>query len=397
MPNVKATKVLQKRSERALDAFHKYYSGWWGEERWHDSLFPAMSGNTRYCALMNQYVDCSNAKEVLCRDPAEYDQLLQFEANPISKKLPLIFVKISDDGFPPPMSLTGIEHNSRLMSHWNMDAASVLAACMLNVEPGDKILDLCAAPGGKSIVLAQMLWPCLHAEKSPSDGFDRDQAQSVLNSNEFDKTRHARLESNLRSYLPQSLLTDHLVKVLHIDGSDKMAVAQLPFGEGGYDKVLVDAPCSSERHIIHGYLKAKSGGQIADEMSNWKSSHSKTLAKTQVALLMTALRAVKIGGAVLYATCSISQEENDDVVDRALEACKRDKKKAANKSQPAWEIKIDDSVEKDTHLQSTLDAMTEPTKYGRIALPDHKAGGRWGPLYFVVLRKQPSQITRRDD
>lgn len=395
MPNVKATKALQKRSEQALDAFHKYYATLWGQTRWQDSLFPALSETTRYCAFMNQYVDCSNAELLLCKDPGENDELFKFELQTPSTKFPLMYAKGPDSTFPTPVSVPSMEHGSRLQSHWNMDAASVLAACMLKVEPGERVLDLCAAPGGKSIVLAQMLWPSLYADKSSTANINNNQAPSILHSNEFDKTRHTRLESNLKSYLPQSLLTDNLVKVLRIDGSEKSAVADLPFGEGGYDKVLVDAPCSSERHIIHAHLKAKSGGQISYEMGNWKSSHSKTLAKTQVALLMTALKAVRIGGSVVYATCSISQEENDDVIDRALEACKRDKKKA-NNSTHEWQVKVDDSFKEDAQLQTILDAMTEATKHGRIALPDHQAGGRWGPLFFVVLKKEPLTISRDD-
>lgn len=344
---------------------------------------------------MNQYVDCSNAEALLCKDWGENDELFKFELQTPSTKFPLMYAKGSDNTFPPPVSVTSMEHGSRLLSHWNMDAASVLAACMLKVEPGDSVLDLCAAPGGKSIVLAQMLWPSLYADKSSTANTNNNQAPSILHSNEFDKTRSTRLESNLKSYLPQSLLTDNLVKVLRIDGSEKSAVADLPFGEGGYDKVLVDAPCSSERHIIHAHLKAKSGGQISYEMGNWKSSHSKTLAKTQVALLMTALKAVRIGGSVVYATCSIAQEENDDVIDRALEACARDKKKA-NSSTSEWQVKVDDSFKEDAQLQTILDAMTEATKHGRIALPDHQAGGRWGPLYFVVLKKEPLTIPRDD-
>lgn len=395
MPNIKATKALQKRSEQALDAFHNYYAGLWGKERWQSSLYPALSERTRYCAFMNQYIDCSNAEILLCRDEGENDELFKFELQTHSTKFPLMFAKSTDDAFPPPLSVTSMEHGARLLSHWNMDAASVLAACMLKVEPGDRVLDLCAAPGGKSIVLAQMLWPNLHADKSSLDNIRTDRALSVLHSNEFDKTRHTRLESNLKSYLPQNLLTDNLVKVLRIDGSDKAAVTELPFGESGYDKVLLDAPCSSERHVIHAHLKAKSTGQISYEMGNWKSSHSKTLAKTQVALLMTALKAVKLGGSVLYATCSISQEENDDVIDRALEACKREQKKATT-SHSEWKVELDDSFKEDMQLQTILDAMTESTKHGRIALPDHQAGGRWGPLYFVVLRKLPL-IKAKDD
>lgn len=394
MPNVKATKALQKRSDQALDAFNKYYAGLWDEERWHNSLFPAMNKPTRYSALLNQYADATNVRALLCKNGENDCEVLRFGLPEHSDDPPLVFVKTSDNAFPPPLPVTSADSGLRLYSHWNMDAASILAAYMLGVKPGDKVLDLCAAPGGKSIVLAQMLWPDLHANKPSTDGSDAESGRSVLHSNEFDKTRHARLDSNLKSYLPETLLTDNLVKVLRIDGSEKSAASDLPFGEGNYDKVLLDAPCSSERHIIHAHVKANASGQIADEMSNWKSSHSKTLAKTQVALLLTAVKAVKIGGSVLYATCSISQEENDDVVDRVLDALKRDRKKSSG-TPTGWKIKVEVSSKDEIRTNSVLDHMTEKTKHGRIALPDHPAGERWGPLYFCMLKKVPhdSKVT----
>lgn len=397
MPNVKATKALQKRSDQALDAFNKYYAGIWGEERWHDSLFPAMNKPTRYSALINQYANTSNVETLLCKDGENDCEALRFGSSENPNGPPLVYVKTSENAFPPPIPVISADSGSRLYSHWNMDAASVIAAHMLGVKPGDKVLDLCAAPGGKSIVLAQMLWPGMHAEIPLTGDSDAKQEDSNLHSNEFDKTRNARLESNLKSYLPQTLLTDNYVKVLRIDGSEKSAAADLPLGEDGYDKVLLDAPCSSERHIIHAYVKANASGQIADEMSNWKSSHSKTLAKTQLALLLTAVKAVKIGGSILYATCSISHEENDDVVERVLDALKRDRKKSSG-APTAWRIKVEISSKDETQPDSVLDSMTEKTKYGRIALPDHPAGGRWGPLYFCTLKKVPrdSKVTSKE-
>ena len=87
--------------------------------------------------------------------------------------------------------------------------------------------------------------------------------------------------------------------------------------------------------------------------------------------LMAALRAVKVGGKVVYATCSISPDENDGVIDRCLQAVKKEK----------WTIEIisDDA----------LDSVAEKTSHGRLVLPDYPedSEGHWGPLYFAVLRK----------
>lgn len=395
MPNIKATKALQKRSDQALSAFHKHYALIWGEERWHNSLFPALCMPTRYCALMNQYGDYSESTAYLCPlDPENKDGGISeldlvpnvgTEEEP-TKKMIRALIKTSTDTFPPPKPVPSAEPETRLLGHWNMDAASALAACTLGVRPGDRVLDLCAAPGGKSVVLAQMMWPHLQVNGLISRGLDGAQRQSILHSNEFDKMRHSRLDSNLKSYLPRELFNNDLVRTIRIDGAEKTAVANLPLGEGSYDKVLLDAPCSSERHIIHAHLKAASGGQVAEEMANWKSSHSKTLARTQVALLMTAMRAVKVDGTVLYATCSIAHEENDEVIEKFFDAVKRERKKSPNASLE-WKVKVETDDEKNAQTRALLDSMTERTKYGRVALPDHPSNGRWGPLYFCRLKK----------
>jgi len=268
-----------------------------------------------------------------------------------------------------------------------MDGASILAAHMLQVQPGDRVLDLCAAPGGKSLVLAQALWPSLHATEISSPSSDLQSVGSFLHSNEFDSSRNKRLASNLQSYLPAELIAMNAIQIVRVDGTEKSAAEELPFGQGGYDKVLLDAPCSSERHIIHAYVKTTSSGHIAEEMTNWKASHSKTLARTQTALLMTALRAVKIGGTVVYATCSLSREENDDVIERIVETVKRERKRNSESPRHAWKLKFDARFEDDDSARAILDNMTEKTKYGRIALPDHVSGGKWGPLYFCILQK----------
>ncbi|KAI7114418.1 hypothetical protein KC352_g34666 [Hortaea werneckii] len=153
---------------------------------------------------------------------------------------------------------------------------------------------------------------------------------------------------------------------------------------GGYDKILVDAPCSSERHIIHAHLKAKASGNAAPEMTNWRPGSSKRLAQTQLALLMTALKAVKVGGHVLYATCSLEPTENDGVLEKMLAQVAKDRKKGAVK----WDVQLGFADgEKKAQLEEQLGSWAERTKHGWIVLPDHPSGGRWGPLFFAFVTK----------
>jgi 16S rRNA C967 or C1407 C5-methylase (RsmB/RsmF family) len=249
------------------------------------------------------------------------------------------------------------------MTHWNLDAASVLAANLLKAQLGETVLDLCAAPGGKSIVLAQNIWPSLRSK--PSDGFaSLPQNRSHLTSNELDGLRYKRLAENLKAYLPTELFHSRRITTHRIDGTDPLAHRKLSIGGIGYDKVLVDAPCSSERHIIHAHLAAQAGGRIAPEMANWRPGSSKQLAKTQVDLLMTGLRAAKTGGSILYATCSIEPAENDGVIEKVLATVNKELKKGAKIS---IRIGFKDGVG-DLEIERTLELdWAERTKHGWIS------------------------------
>ncbi|KAJ2983182.1 hypothetical protein NUW58_g6291 [Xylaria curta] len=103
-------------------------------------------------------------------------------------------------------------------------------------------------------------------------------------------------------------------------------------------------------------------------MASWRSGQSKKMAKTQAALLMTALKAVRVGGRVLYATCSLSNGENDDVIEKALELVQKEHKKSG--------IKWDFAVRSGDLAAKGLEDWAEPTKYGWLVLPDHPSSER---------------------
>lgn len=411
------TKADRKHLDATVAAFHSHYASPanWGDERWHGSLYPSLAKPTRYAALKNQYVSSAGFDKVLSTVAAEQLQKVQLPRVPsdtteqdqkTSKPRIALYERIypetsqsSEEAkqadekskahkendaflFPAPQPVPSPSSPEKeLMSHWNLDAASALSAHMLDVQPNDRVLDLCAAPGGKSVALAQLIFPHLHAESPTASPA----TPGCLHSNEVDHARNKRLGSNLRSYLPASLFESNAVRVLRLDGADARAVTQLPLGPAGYDRVLLDAPCSSERHIIHAHVKAAAGGRIADEMARWRRGGSKTLAKLQADLLMTALRAVKVGGRVVYSTCSIETGENDGVIEKMLAAVEKERKKFGL----TWKVKFElgGLAKKAGEVDVAMESLTEETKYGRIAIPDHKGGGQWGPLFFCIITK----------
>jgi 16S rRNA C967 or C1407 C5-methylase (RsmB/RsmF family) len=409
------TRADRKHLDATISAFHSRYASVWGDERWHHSLYPALARPTRYAALVNQYVPSSETDRILCADAGAQLRRIQFphlpshegtggtarpsivaleHVSPVSPVSPDTPEPVADSPtdkqhdllflFPPPRAVPSPSHpGSQLQSHWNLDAASALCAHMLDVQPNDRVLDLCAAPGGKSVALAQLIFPHLHAGSSAAAAPSE---PGCLHSNEVDHARNKRLAANLRAYLPEPLLESKAVRVLRLDGSDPRAVTQLPCGPGGYDRVLLDAPCSSERHIIHAHVKASAGGRVADEMARWRRGGSKALAKLQTELLMTALKAAKVGGRVVYSTCSIEAGENDGVIEKMLAAVDKDRKKFG----VSWGVtfELGSSLDnKAAPADEALESFTEETKYGRIAVPDHRDGKGWGPLFFCVITK----------
>jgi 16S rRNA C967 or C1407 C5-methylase (RsmB/RsmF family) len=380
------TKAQQKQAQATEDSFNRTYAVQYGDERWQNSLRPALLVPTRYAVLVNRY-EADSIPTTFTENDVKDLQLICFpsgaaaEARDEGQERLIAYQRtsttemsessISEAPFPPPQAVS--TSTLRLMTHWNLDAASLLVADLLDPQPGDKILDLCAAPGGKSLALAQLLRPYGFDPAAPTLG------GGCLHSNEIDSARNKRLASNLQSYLPAPFFKTGEVKVLRLDGTEQTAAQMLPLGPGGYDKVLLDAPCSSERHVLHAHHKARQGGRVADEMVSWRSGQSKKTAKIQAAILMTALRAVKVGGRVLYATCSLSNEENDAVIEKGKELVSKERKK--------YGIRWDMAVRSGELAGKGVEQWAENTQYGWIVLPDHPSGGRWGPLFFAILEK----------
>jgi len=418
-PSSKITKTDRKRYDAASESFHNAYasSSNWGNERWHESLYPALVKPPRYAALVNQYISRAELESLFLGADVELDHLERVGLPPIpghaTHKVSFLQVfarpqppqlRANDTSapeasatslpLPQPKAVPIASSIDRLNTHYNLGAASLLAVHALAIQPGDTVLDLCAAPGGKSIALAQSIWPHLHASPpsllQPGNPNRDSQSQAKeteqrgrLHCNEFDATRCTRLNANLHAYLPSRLFTEKKIQVSRFDGTTRFE--SLPVAPNAYDRVLVDAPCSSERHVIHAHHRAVASGKMAEEMMGWRPGQWRGLVKTQVALLRTALEAAKVGGRVVYATCSLERGENDGVVERVVEALRKEKWKGRDARTGRWEVRFETgrrSLDRERE-----DGLTEETEFGRIALPDHERGFGWGPIYYCVMTK----------
>ena len=118
-----------------------------------------------------------------------------------------------------------------------------------------------------------------------------------------------------------------------------------------FDKILLDAPCSSERHLL----------EKKEIIKNWSAKRTKRLSQNQFTMICSAWMALKEGGELVYSTCSISPLENDEII-----------KKLFNKKGSSVELV-------DLHFD-----IGERTSHGWIFLPDQCT---LGPMYVAKLRK----------
>jgi len=153
---------------------------------------------------------------------------------------------------------------------WPQSRGSQLAGQAVGAQPGERILDLCAAPGGKATQLAEVAAEVVAVEKH--DGRARELAENA-----------ARLGATN-------------IKVVWADA------LKLPPNISGFDRVLVDAPCSGL-----GVLNSRPD-------LRWRAQ---PLPELQSALLAAALERVKPDGTVTYSVCTIHRPENEEIVDAA--------------------------------------------------------------------------------
>jgi len=262
--------------------------------------------------------------------------------------LPCLVVE-DDIDIEAPFPVPCLSENN-LMNYYLLDAASLFPVQALNIQPGDNVLDMCAAPGGKSLAIALQLFI------SHENGLIKFTSEGSLTCNDPSPSRRKRLQTVMHTYIPPQF---HGEKIT-ITSRD--ATLSTSFSEATFTKVLVDAPCSSERHVLHN----------EGEMVEWGMSRSRTNANRQITLLTTALGLVCSGGTVVYVTCSISTLENDEVVEKVM---KKEKSEGVNVLRPQ------DYMTK----WPSNSCIGEATKYGWQILPD--SAERWGPLYCCVFTK----------
>jgi NOL1/NOP2/sun family putative RNA methylase len=164
--------------------------------------------------------------------------------------------------------------------YYLQDPSAMLAAHLLAPAPGEWVLDLCAAPGGKATHLAARM-----------------ENEGVLVVNEINPRRAVVLAGNLERLGVTNAL------VLN-ESPQRLSRAWGPI----FHRVLVDAPCSGEASLV----------RSPKELRYWSENTVRRFARIQSSILAEAAKLVRPGGWLLYGTCSFSPEENEGVVSSFL-------------------------------------------------------------------------------
>ncbi len=225
------------------------------------------------------------------------------------------------------------------------EVVSMIPPLLMDVKPGMIVLDLCAAPGSKAAQLIEMVHggeeartrkvvrkmkmdqgrevspegrlteEQIEEEEQSGDWSDYGRTTGLLIANDADyKRAHMLVHQMKRLNSPNLIVTNHDATMY-----PSIKLASEPIREGGetrnkylkFDRILADVPCSGD-------------GTCRKNVNIWKDwspGNALGLFSTQVRILVRALQMLKVGGRVVYSTCSMNPVENEAVVATAIDRC----------------------------------------------------------------------------
>ena len=244
--------------------------------------------------------------------------------------------------------------------YWLMSAASILPVLALGARPGDRVLDLCASPGGKSYALAQ------HADRL-----------SLLSN---DLNRSEELERALAAHVPDAGIAVTSEASGWLRDPDPTALQEfvgerwgLRQGREGathalFDRVMLDVPCSTDKHLL-----VSTDATVQRELPRFVDGHYPPL---QLELLTSGLRALRPGGTLVYCTCTLDARQNSAVVAAAL----REPTARRFRTVPLF-----DSLHAGFGRHFNL--RREQGDVGVLVVPSLERN--WGPLYVSLIAAEP--------
>ncbi|WP_429970933.1 RsmF rRNA methyltransferase first C-terminal domain-containing protein [Fructilactobacillus sp. Tb1] len=183
-------------------------------------------------------------------------------------------IEYATNGFVGKIDGKSPEHQSGYV--YSQEPSAMFVAQVADPQPGEKILDLCAAPGGKSTQLASLM-----------------KNEGLLVSNEIDRGRAKILVENIERFGVKNPL---------ILNEDTGTLAK--HFKKYFDKILIDAPCSGEGMFRKNH----------DATSYWSEDYPKECAIRQRDIISEAVKMLKPGGQIIYSTCTFAPEEDEQII-----------------------------------------------------------------------------------
>ncbi|XP_067156497.1 tRNA (cytosine(34)-C(5))-methyltransferase, mitochondrial isoform X1 [Apteryx mantelli] len=322
-------KLQRQICQVVLDHFEKQYTKELGDTwtRVRDVLTHPLCW--QHAVLLNKFSWSSELENTLCLKG--YRPLFQ-ETLPYLPGSLKCYISRTPRRFPAQKHQIG-----KLKEYYLLNAASLLPVLALEVKDGEDVLDVCAAPGGKSVAMLQCAYP------------------GQFHCNEYDGLRSRWLKQTLESFIPDPLINS--ITVSKLDGRQ---IGDL--NPELYDKILVDAPCSNDRSWLF-------SSDIQQTML--RLIQRKELSSLQLQLLRSAVKALRPGGSLVYSTCTLSKAENSDVINLILNSCSN-----------ILPVDISD-MSKAVSQEFTL--LSGTRQHELLVLPEKEKA--WGPMYVAKLKK----------
>ncbi len=203
----------------------------------------------------------------------------------VRKLLPFLGEKVAwaENGYYTSEEKLGASPFHHAGLFYSQEPSAMCAVPLLDVQKGERVLDLCSAPGGKATQIATYL-----------------QGQGLLVCNEIVSSRAKILSQNIeRMGVKNAVVTSENPQTL----SKKLA--------GYFDKILVDAPCSGE-----GMFRKNA----EEALKEWSEDNVALCARRQAEILTQASKMLKVGGKLVYSTCTFSIEEDENQVQNFLQS-----------------------------------------------------------------------------
>jgi len=220
-------------------------------------------------------------------DSLDRPRAVALRFNPLKGKIPTLpFVGEAVPWEPmgyyyDPSARPGLHPYHEAGVYYLQEASAMAPVALLNPQPGERICDLCAAPGGKTTQIAGRMM---------GEGF--------LLCNEINPKRAKILSRNIeRMGIANTLVTNEHPQTLAVRFSEY------------FDRVLIDAPCSGE-----GMFRKEEAA-----VTDWSLETVSMCARRQAEILQSGAQLVRPGGRLVYSTCTFSPEENEEAVAIFLE------------------------------------------------------------------------------